>query len=171
MTSEILNFYVVEFDLLLEFIEEQAQSSWKLATVLQNLENFYDYGSKHFNKEKNTDFEIFLLFLTDYKSVKLKLYADKKNLSKTEFLKLINKMRYNLVEAAARRGYEVEQAEQAEQASPPASPALMNETTTEPAALEASSAGAVELSKVDALEALEEIKEKIFVLENILKAL
>lgn len=42
---------------------------------------------------------------------------------------------------------------------------------TEPPALEASSIGAVELTKADALEQLEEIKNKIFELENILKAL
>lgn len=42
---------------------------------------------------------------------------------------------------------------------------------TEPAALKASSAGAVELTKADALEQLEEIKNKIFELENIIKAL
>lgn len=42
---------------------------------------------------------------------------------------------------------------------------------TEPPVLEASSDGAVELTKADALEQLEEIKNKIFELENIIKAL
>lgn len=166
--SEILNEIINALDDLVKFIKESAQKNWSLATVVSNLENIDQYLRTKTNKDDD-DYILYINFFRASISLRKK-FEGVKHVTEDEFFKIIEYIKKEVVSVADRLNYEVSGSGAAtvpKVGDVDPAPAL----SAQHSAAQSAPPEASEYTKIDALMQLEEIKEKLQILENILKVL
>lgn len=181
--SEILNEIINALDDLVKFIKESAQKNWSLAAVVSNLENIDQYLRTKTNKDDD-DYILYINFFRASISLRKK-FEGVKHVTEDEFFKIIEYIKKEVVSVADRLNYEVSGsgaatvpysvpeygAEVAGVDPAPALSAQHSALSTQHSTAQSAPPEASEYTKIDALMQLEEIKEKLQILENILKVL
>lgn len=171
--SEILNEIINALDDLVKFIKESAQKNWSLAAVVSNLENIDQYLRTKTNKDDD-DYILYINFFRASISLRKK-FEGVKHVTEDEFFKIIEYIKKEVVSVADRLNYEVSGAATVPEAGDvdpaPALSAQHSALSTQHSTAQSAPPEASEYTKIDALMQLEEIKEKLQILENILKVL
>lgn len=173
--SEILNEIINALDDLVEFIKESAQKNWSLPTVVSNLENIDQYLRTK-TKKDDDDFVLYVSFFRASISLRKK-FEGVKHVTEDEFFKIIEYIKKEVVSVADRLNYEVSGSGAAtvpgagDVEPAPALSAQHSALSTQHSTAQSAPPEASEYTKIDALMQLEEIKEKLQILENILKVL
>lgn len=169
--SEILNEIINALDDLVKFIKESAQKNWSLAAVVSNLENIDQYLRTK-TKKDDDDFVLYVSFFRASISLRKK-FEGVKYVTEDEFFKIIEYIKKEVVSVADRLNYEVSGSGAASGGvdSAPALSTQRSALSAQHSTAQSASPESSEYTKIDALMQLEEIKEKLQILENILKVL